>query len=421
LLTVKLTAMILTAFLVILLSFQPVPPDTANLESLSVSKALEIAYQHNPRINQLRQRVEAQRQQPGLSLGIQNPELTYAKEGIGDNNFSEQRWGISQSLDFPLTGYYRAKSEQAGTSSLEMQLQALKLQVKADVKSAYTQLAYTLESSHLARERVDLFQSLRDAAQARADLGESSDIDAMQADLQLREAQNNMENAFQNIMEARYNLFEIIGLDEEQQTYDIGFPDTLRYIPVDINQEEVLQQLQSHPQLQQISEQQLAASYQTKAARSGYLPDLNIKYYRQDFGNGFDFNGFEVGLSIPLWFGINQSNRVQQSNARYRQVEWQYREEQLSIKKRAEQAWHGYETTQANIRRFMETIQEKSRELVDMTQRGYRMGELDLLTLLEAQRTYLRTQEAYYETLRDYYLRVIELEQYLQTDIIFKQ
>ncbi|MDZ7682738.1 MAG: hypothetical protein U5J63_13745 [Fodinibius sp.] len=48
------------------------------------------------------------------------------------------------------------------------------------------------------------------------------------------------------------------------------------------------------------------------------------------------------------------------------------------------------------------------------------MGELDLLTLLEAQRTYLRTQQAYYETLRDYYLRVIELEKYLQTDIIFK-
>ena len=56
-----------------------------------------------------------------------------------------------------------------------------------------------------------------------------------------------------------------------------------------------------------------------------------------------------------------------------------------------------------------------------MTQTGYRMGELDLLTLLEAQRTYLRTQEAYYQTLRDYFLRIIELERYLREDIIFKQ
>jgi cobalt-zinc-cadmium efflux system outer membrane protein len=220
-------------------------------------------------------------------------------------------------------------------------------------------------------------------------------------------------------MEARYNLFEMIGLDEEQQRYEISFPDTLHYVAVDINQIEILQRLQDHPQLQQISKSQLAASYQTKAARSSYLPDLNLKYYRQDFGNGFDFNGFEVGISIPLWFGINQSNRVQQSKARYRVVEWQFQEEQLSIKKQAEQAWHGYETTKSNILRFRESIQAKSKELVDMTQKGYRLGELDLLTLLEAQRTYLRTQQAYYETLRDYYLRVIELEQYLQTDIIF--
>jgi cobalt-zinc-cadmium efflux system outer membrane protein len=411
--------MIFSVLLALLLSFQTSSSDTTDLDNLSVNKALGIAYQHNPRVNQLKNRIEAQRQQQGLSWGIKDPELTYAREVIGEDSFSEQRWVINQSLDFPLTSYYRYKGEKASTNSLEKELEAMKLQLKAAVKSAYTRLAFTIESSRLARERVGLFTSLRDAAQARADLGESSGIDAMQADLQLTEAQNSLENSFRDIMEARYNLFEIIGLDEEQQTYEISFPDTLHYIAVNINQNDVLQQLQNHPQLQQIIKNQLAASYQTKAARSSYLPDLNLKYYRQDFGNGFDFNGFEVGISIPLWFGTNQSNRVQQSKARYRVVGWQLQEEQLAIKKQAEQAWHGYETTKANILRFRESIQAKSIELVDMTQKGYRLGELDLLTLLEAQRTYLRTQQAYYETLRDYYLRIIELEQYLQTDIIF--
>ena len=412
--------MIFSVIIALLFSFQSIPQDTTDLNNLSVGKALEIAYEHSPQVNQLMNRIEGQKQQVGLSLGIKNPTVTYAREGIGEGTFAEQRWMVTQSMDFPLTGYYRAKSEYANTGSLELQLQALKLQLKANVKSAYTKLAYAIESSHLARERVELLKSLRNAAQARSDLGESSQIDAMQADLQLTEAQNNMEKAYQQIMEARYNLFETIGLDEEQQTYEIGFPDTLHYVAVDINQDEVLQQLQSHPQLQQIDKEQLAASYQTKAAKSSYLPDLNLMYYRQDFGNGFDFNAFEIGVSVPLWFGINQSNNVQQSKAEYRRIEWKYREEQLSIKKQAEQAWHGYETTRANVIRYRKSIQEKSKQLVDMTQKGYRMGELDLLTLLEAQRTYLRTQQSYYETLRDYYLRVIELEKYLQTDIIFK-
>ncbi len=412
--------MIFSVIIALLVSFQPIQQDTTDLNNLSVGKALEIAYEHSPQVNQLKNRIEAQKQQAGLSLGIKDPTVTYAKEGIGQGTFGEQRWIVSQSMDFPLTGYYRVKSEHANTGSLELQLQALKLQLKANVKSAYTKLAYAIESSHLARERVNLFKSLRDAAQARSDLGESSEIDAMQADLQLTEAQNNMEKAYQQIMKARYDLFETVGLDEEQQTYEIGFPDTLHYVAVDINQDEVLQKLDSHPQLQQINKEQLAASYQTKAAKSSYLPDLNLMYYRQDFGNGFDFNAFEIGVSVPLWFGINQSNKVQQSKAEYRRVEWKYREQQLSIKKQAEQAWHGYETTRANVIRYRKSIQDKSKELVDMTQKGYRLGELDLLTLLEAQRTYLRTQQSYYETLRDYYLRVIELEKYLQTDIIFK-
>lgn len=412
--------MILTVVAALLISFQAQPSDTTDLNNLSVGKALEIAYMHNPRINQLQNQIEAQRRQESLSLGVQDPDLTYAKEGIGDGAFSEQRWVVSQSFDFPLTGIYRFKGEKANTKSLDYQLQSLKLQIKENVKKAYTRLAYAIESSHLARERVNLFTSVRDAARARADLGESSDIDAMQADLQLTEAQNSLERSFREVMNERYNLFEIIGLDEEQQTYDISFPDTLHYVDVSIEQDDVLNRLIDHPQMQQINEQKVAASYQTKAAKSSYLPDINLKYYRQDFGNGFNFNGFEVGFSVPLWFGINQSNNVQRSKASERVVEWQYIEEELSIKKQAEQAWHGYETSRANIDRFRSSIQEKSLDLVYMTQRGYRLGELDLLRLLEAQRTYLRTQQAYYETLRDYYLSVIELERYLQTDIIFK-
>jgi len=414
--------MIFSVFVALLVTFQVTPADTntTDLNNLSVDKALSIAYEHNPRVNQLKSQIKAQHAQQGLSLGLNDPVITYAREGIGEGTFSEQRWVISQSLDFPLTSYYRIKSEKATTRSIEIQLEALKLQLKADVKSAYTELAYAIESSHLARERVDLFTNLRDAAQARADLGESSAIDAMQADLQLTEAKNSMEMAYKQIMDARYNLFETIGLEPEDQTYEISFPDTLQYIAVDVNQEEVLQKLPEHPELKQIGMQQQAASFQTKVAKSSYLPNLNLSYYRQDFGNNYDFYAFEVGVSIPLWFGAKQSNRVQQSHARYNTVSWKYEQNKLSLKKQAEQAWHGYEVSRANILRFRKSIQSKSRELVDMTQRGYRLGELDLLTLLEAQRTYLRTQESYYQTLRDYYLRIIEMEKYLQTDIIFK-
>lgn len=411
--------MIYSLIVALLFSMHVENPDTSDLSTLDVQKALQIAYEHNPRINQLQSRIDAQKQQEVLSLGLRDPEISYFKEGINNGNFSEQRWSISQSFDFPLTSYYRVKNEKATTGKLRQQLEAEKLQLKADVKTAYTHLAYAIEYSHLAGEQVTLFNQMSDAAQTRSDTGESSEIDAIQADLQLSEAQNNLELARNDVMNARYDLFEAIGLEPEDQSYDISFPDTLHYIAVDIYQDDLLEQLGTHPELRQINREQQAADFRAKAAKTSYLPDLNVSYYRQDFGSNFDFYGFEVGISLPLWFGANQSRKVMRANAQKREIDWKLKERELSIKKRAEQTWHSYQSSRVNIQRFRESIQARSSMLVEMTQRGYRFGELDLLTLLEAQRTYLRTQEAYYKTLRDYYLRIIDLEQLLQTDIIF--
>ncbi len=413
--------MIHSVIIVALMLFQaaPAPGDTTDLSTLSVQKALEIAYRQNPQIKQLQYQIRAQEKQETLSFGLADPQISYMREGIDNGDFSEQRWSVSQSLEFPLSSIYRNKQEKATTQSLQLKLQDLQNQVKVEVKTAYTQLAYALQSGNLAGERVQLFEDLSEAAQARADMGESSEIDAMQADLQLQEARNNQEITFKEIMNARYDLFQTIGLDPEDQTYDIGFTDTLSYKIVDIDQDEVMIQLEDHPKLKQIQREVEATSFGKKLAKSTYLPDLNLSYYRQDFGNDYEFYGFEVGVSIPLWFMAKQSPEVQKANAIQNATEWKYEDFRLLLKKQAEQTWHSYESAKNNIERFRENIQAKSYDLVQMTQKGYSLGELDLLTLLEAQRTYLRTQETYYQTLRDYYLTVINLERYLQTDIIF--
>ncbi|MEX0905639.1 MAG: TolC family protein [Balneolaceae bacterium] len=409
---------ILTAAL-LLFQIEPASTDTTHLSVLSVDKALEIAFRQHPQINILQQQIVAQEKQQVLSLGIDDPNISYFREGIGNGNFTEQRWAVTQRIEFPLSSYYRVRQERASTESLQLKLADLKNQVKAEVKATYTELIYALQSGELAKEQVGLVENMGRAAQARADMGEASEIDAMQADLQLQESRNSMETSFREIMNARYDLFQTIGLDPENQTYDISFPDTLEYITVQINQQDVMNRLQDHPKLKQMEQQLESAGYRTKLAKSSYLPDLRMSYYRQDFGNNYDFYGFEVGISIPLWFAAKQSPKVQQAHAMENAAHWNYEDTRLLIKKQAEQTWHSYESSRINIERFRDNIQFQSQELVQMTQTGYSLGELDLLTLLEAQRTYLRTQEAYYRTLRDYYLTIIELERFLQTDIIF--
>ena len=50
----------------------------------------------------------------------------------------------------------------------------------------------------------------------------------------------------------------------------------------------------------------------------------------------------------------------------------------------------------------------------------YQLGGLDLLTLLDTQRTVIQSQQRYYDTLRIYYHALIEMERVLGQDLVFE-
>ena len=258
-------------------------------------------------------------------------------------------------------------------------------------------------------------------AQARLDVGESTGLDLVQSEIRLNQAKNDLRNAVQMKNSARNSLMRIIGIHSENQVYEIIFTDTLAYVDTGIDRHLILQRIEISPELNYVRLNSESAKADVQVSKSRYLPDLRIDYYRQNFGNSYDFNGFEVGVSIPLWFTVNERNRVKQANAIYRQAEWQEAGVLLSIKEQAENAFHRYQTSREIILSHREFIQEKSEYLLELTQEGYRMGELDLLRVLEAQRTYLEGQQLYYQVLRNYYLDIIELEQFLPQELVFTQ
>lgn len=391
------------------------------ISQLSIQQALQLAEQNNPAINQLREELEIKRSLRGMAWGIGNPEIYYFREGMNDRMFSEQRWGVSQALPFPLTGYYRFRSAIFEEDAIRFQLEAENLALRSSVKKAYTRLAYSIKNHSLMERRVELSRELQLVARARLEAGESSELDLIQADIQLAEAENDLRDAETKVDSSRYALFRVIGLDVEEQRYEITFPDTLAFIDFSIDQETVMSVLSDHPEIGQFRESIHATQQKVKAAGSSYLPDLRIQLYKQDFGNDYDFTGFEVGVRVPVWFFLNQSRETQAARARVRQAEWQLSDSALRIKEQAEQAWHGYETSRFKILTFRNQIRERASLLMNLTGEGYRLGELDLLRVLEAQRTYLSSEQRYFEALREYYLKVIELERFLQTELIFNR
>ena len=407
---------------IILLIFIQATSIQAQNNKISLERAVETSLKNNPKLKQWEARLKVKKQERKLAYGIDNPELIYFKEGINDNTtaaFDEQRIAISQSVDFPLKSVYKAKQSKGEYRALEMQFLAFKRNLTANVKRLYVDLLYALYYQKLTGEQFTLAKNLNDAVQSRAEAGAGTGMDQLKAEIQLAKAKNDIDYAERILHQARYELFNVMGLGEDDQRYTIAFDDTLRTKNDVIDQDAALEFTSKHPNYASYVEKQKAAEYGVKAAKSGYLPDISFSLYQQDYGDGYDFTGFEVGLSIPLWFTINQHAKTQQASAKLEEFQWKQKEVLLNMKMQIEHAWHNYEASKQNLERFNEIIAIKSDKLRSLTLEAYKLGEIDLLNLLNAQQIYLDTRKNYLKVLQDYYLQLIELEKYMNKEIVY--
>jgi outer membrane protein, heavy metal efflux system len=397
---------------------QGVGPPGANL---SVRAAIELAMEQNPGLNALRQEVVVRQGERHTALGIHAPQLVYFREGIatGEAGYQEQRWAISQTIDSPASTYYRLRQLGAEQEALVMTIQGHMAQLAAGVKKAYTDVLHAHEIVYLRKQEVQLSTELLRAVDVRLEAGEASGLDRIKAELELADAESNLDEADRAAEVARYALLQLVGLESDGSHYAIRFPDTLTYVPVQIAREEALRRIDRQPELAAASERLQGARLGESRVRGQLFPDLQVDYYPQDFGRGYRAYGFQIGLRLPRWFMLDHRGRMQMARAATRREEWLREEIERGLRADIEKAWHSYETTRRTIERFRSIVQARADELLRLTRQGYLMGEIDLILLLDTQRTYLSSQKRYFDALRDYTHHLIDLERFLGRELVF--
>lgn len=394
----------------------------AKAQLLTIKDAVDQAIQNNAQINQMRSQLDQKKQEWRTQTGISSPEISYMKEGINnkaDDPFQEQRLTVSQSVDFPLTTSYRLKALKEEEKAMEFKIQEEERKVKVGVKSRYIEVIYALHLQKLRDQQLKLATELYNAVYTQFETGMGNGMDLTKAELQVAESNNDIDAARSQLHQARYSLFMLMGLPPENQKYTIEFMDTLQSKDVEISQITALSVLTEQPSYKS-SEKELAASgYFLKEAKSNILPDIRFNLYKQDYGTGYNFNGFELGLSFPIWYPLEQKGRIKMNQARQEEIQWKQKEIRSGVKEQIEHAWHSYEVSRSTIKRYDETIRSKAEKLQSLTLSAYRLGEVDLLNLILAQQIYLNSQQRYLSALRDFYIQLVELERFLDLELVY--
>lgn len=409
---------LLIPLILLFLSF----PGFSQSEILNIEQAVKHGIDKNTEINQMRAVLQQKENEWRTLTGVEAPEISYLEEGMNSNAakpFEERRWTVSQTIDFPLTTIYRLKANEREKQSLQFRLKAWEKEITFNVKKQYVEVLYALYFQKLSEDQYQLSEELYKATYSRFETGLGNGMDLTKADLQRAEAQNQLDEAEQMLHQARYSLFNEMGLPVAEQKYSIRFMDSLQTTDIDIAQIQALAQLDELPLYQSARMEYQAEQLRVKEARSNILPDLRFNLYKQNYGNGFKYNGFEIGMSIPVWLPFEQKGKIEIAKARESEIEWRQKSIELDMKMQIEHAWHSYKTSRSTIERYRETIRKKAGSLHELSLKAYRLGEIDLLNLISSQQIYLNSQKQYLLALRDYYLQLIALEKFLNQDLVY--
>ena len=389
---------------------------------LTIQDAVDQAIKNNAPINQMRSQLNQKKEEWRTQTGISSPEFSYMKEGINNkaaDPFQEKRMTVSQSIDFPLTTAYRIKGIRQEEKAMEFSIQEEERKVKASVKSRYVEVIYALHLQKLRDQQLKLATELYNAVYTQFETGMGNGMDLTKAELQVAESNNDIDDARRQLHQARYSLFNLMGLPPENQKYTIEFMDSLKSNDVAISQITALSVLTEQPSYQSSLKELEASGYFLKEARSNILPDIRFNLYKQDYGTGYNFNGFELGLSFPIWYPLEQKGKIRMNLARQEEIQWKQKEIRSGVKEQIEHAWHSYEVSRSTIKRYDETIRSKAEKLQALTLSAYKLGEVDLLNLIQAQQIYLNSQQRYLSALREFYIQLIELEKFLNRELVY--
>ena len=399
---------------------EPVPAGVP--ATISVQEALELAEARNPALNQAREQAEAARARWWEALGLEAPQLGYMRDGVplsDASGFHEQRWSLGQRIQFPLTTWYGLSRASRSRQAASLEVAAGRARLRAGVKHRYAEVIYASEMLRLAEEELRLYRELEEAVDLRVRVGEASDIESLKAGIETARAENALARARQGLAQARHGLFAMIGIDPATATSSVEFPDSMAFGDIDITRDEALSGIPGYAGLLSAEQRLAAANAGVSEGWSRMLPDIEVQYFRQDYGQGWGNHGVQLGLRLPLWAPIEGRARIQEARAIERYAAWEVEGTRLALRQEVERSWAGYEASRAAMTRFEGDILGRSAELLELTREGYRVGEVGLLTLLDTQRTYLAGQRGYWEALHGYYRDLISLERFLDRDLVF--
>jgi outer membrane protein TolC len=268
----------------------------AQSQQLSQREALLEILQNNTELQSL----AAQNKASALSLtdeasSLADPQIDF--EHLWGKTSDDNRWnvGVSQSFDWPGVYAKRRAAAKAHGDAMAYLYDAQCLEIVQQAKAAMIDAVYANKRLAMLREVKENIDKLSSLVQEGYDKGELTVLDVKKLKLESFTITTQISEVEQEFTEAISVLFALNA--SKDMRIDLQNYMAEQFLSLDAYLDQVAT---NDPQVLAAKQSAEAAKLSAKAASASRLPGFSLGY-RHAYEDGMHFNGFSVGVNLPLF------------------------------------------------------------------------------------------------------------------------
>ena len=387
-----------------LLSFNAANAQSPTTKSISVDDAITTALKNNLELQSQQLNVQSS---TILKKSVFELPKTNVNFQFGQYNSINQdkAFQVSQSIPFPT--YYSAKSSlyKAELQGSQLQQQATANEIKAQVQYWFYQLQYLQTTKKQLQSLDSLYNDFVSAAALRYKTGETNLLEKTTAETkrgQLSQLLKQNETDFATA----YNSLKTLMNTSEDFTITVNE----NWQPLVLSSSFDTTLIANNPTLKVLYQQSVIAEQNKKLETASTLPDFNVGYFNQSLIgvqniNGADvnfdgskrFQGFNVGISIPITFFSNTS-KIKSLDYKQQALQKEADNGKLILQNQLQNAFQQYNQNLSQYNYYKSTALPNADIIISTAKVGFKSGDIGYIEYLQALQTATDVQLSYLQS-----------------------
>ena len=357
------------------------------MPTFELDRIIELALERNPLIAGA-QSVIAQNEgrrteagaYPNPTIGFQTADATIRDPSNGVR-LMERGVTVHQTVEWPGMRAARQDAAEAGFAGATVGLEESKLNLIAEVKTAFYELLLAERNVDLLQQNLETVQEVARIVKARVRSGEGPQFEAVKADVEVLKAKQEMTKA-KNAVRVK-----LVGLD----TLTAGGLGPRYKVQGDFRtlrdrlepEQMAARDLSQHPILKRQGKLVEQAEFAVSKERQARVPNVTLYGgYAREAGR----EAVVAGLSVPTPLWYRQQGHIATALGTQRKEEAELIRARNDLGRAINQHAREAETAQDQILVYEEGLLKQAQEALRIAQLSFRQGASSLLDVLDAQR-----------------------------------